>query len=403
MKKWYRFLIYFFLISYISSCASTYLGRYIVWNKADIYDYQNFPVRTVETGHETFTFRYSDEEKRKFAQKVETIQYRTGEDTARVSLEELLISTETTAFLVIQDDTVLYENYFNGFSRDSICTSFSIAKSITSALIGIAIDEGLIASVDDPVSMYLEELNQPDLPEITIRQLLSMSSGLKHVFSYAPFSDATKSYYSPDIRKNALRIKSIDDPGQYFLYNNCHTQLLGMILERTSGLSVADYTAEKLWQPIESEWDALWNMDSEKSGFELMAMGFNARALDYAKLGRLYLNEGNWNGNQVISRDWIIESTRSDSNINNSEDFYFHYTDADDPVGEFFRDLSGYYSYSWWGYRNGENLHEFFAYGILNQYIYLCPEKNLMILRFGEGGGDVYWWPEVLKGIAEII
>lgn len=402
MKKRIRALIFAVSFIVVFSCSTTYLGRYITWNKADIYDYQNFPSRAVETGPSTFYFHSSREKERDFLGTIKNIRYRTQKGSKELPLEEFLTSTDTTAFLVIRDDTILYEGYFNGFGRDSTCTSFSISKSITSALIGIALEEGLIGSLDDPVFLYLPELGERGLTDITIRHLLAMTSGLKHKFSDSPFSDSTRSYFSLDIRKNALKRKSIEAPGNHFLYDNCHAQLLGMILERTSGMSVSSYTEEKLWIPLETEGDAFWSLDSEQSGFEQMAMGFNARPRDYAKFGRLYLNGGVWKGERIISREWIRASTQTDANENGSEDFYAKNM-GNGPYGEFFRELSGYYSYSWWGYRIDEPHSDFFAMGLLDQYLYLCPEKNLMLLRFGEGSGDVYWWPEVLLNIAEAL
>jgi len=383
-----------------SSCSTTYLGRYISWNQPDIYDYQNFPARSVKTGPATYEFSTSREAEQDFLNTVVSIRYRTETGIKEQSLEHVLETNETTVFLVIQNDTVLYEKYFNGFSRESVCTSFSISKSLTSALIGIAIEDGLIGSLDDPVTEYIPELKDRGMDTITIRHLLTMSSGLRHDFTNALWSDAAKSYFSPDLRKNALRkIKVIEEPDRHFTYNNCHTQLLGMILERTSGMTVSAYMEEKLWIPLETEFPAAWSLDSEKSGFETMAMGFNARPLDFARFGRLYLNGGNWNGNRIINPEWIRESTETDSNRYGIEGYYPD--DTENVFGEYFGTLDGYYSYSWWGYRIDETRYDFFAFGILGQYIYICPEKNLLILRFGEGYGDVYWWPEVLKDISD--
>lgn len=347
MKKFINNLVLAIIIFTFFSCATTYLGRYIAWNKADIYDYQNFSSRTIKTDSSVFHFQANPEKEQYFKDRFRTIRYRTEFGSNESLLGEFLISTNTTAFIVIQNDTILYENYFKGFSKESTFSSFSISKSITSALIGIALEEGLIESLDDPVSMYISELNQQNLSDIIIKHLLSMCSGLKHEFTNSPFSDSTKSYFSLDLRKNALKVKSIDKPENHFLYNNCHTQLLGMILERTSGKTVSSYASEKLWIPLETEEDAFWSLDSEKSGFELMASGFNARALDYARFGRLYLNEGKWNGEQIISREWINESTHTDANIKDAKDFYTKNM-GNDPYGEFFEELSGYYSYSWW-------------------------------------------------------
>jgi len=393
---------FFVLLFFLSSCTTTYLGRYISWNKIDVYDYQNYPARNIETGSTLFSFESDSQNSAQFKERIKRVTYRAekSREKTEAELEEFLEFTNTTAFLIIQNNTIVYENYFKGYNESSTFPSFSIAKSITSALIGIALDEGLIHSINDPVSLYIDEFSDPDLSDITIKNLLSMASGFRHKFSNAPFSDATRSYFSPDLRANALKVKPVEDPEKYFIYDNCNTQLMGMILERVSQMSVSSYTEEKLWKQIGTESDAFWNLDSEKSGFEMMAMGFNARARDYARFGQLYLNKGNWDGVQVISQDWINESTLTNANSNNTDEFYKYNREEDGPIWDFFVNQSGYYSYCWWGYQIDRSNSDYFAFGILDQYIYLCPEKNLMIIRFGENSGGVFWWPEVLKDIA---
>ena len=208
----------------------------------------------------------------------------------RASFDELLASTQTTAFLIIKDDRLIYENYFNGYERDSINTSFSVAKSFVSALVGISIDEGLIDSVDDPITKYIPELQNKDsrYSAITIKNLLSMSSGLRYVEEETPFSDDTKTYYDPNLRTVALSAVIEEEPGKRFHYNNYNYLLLGIILERATGMPVAKYMEEKLWKPLGMEAPASWSLDSETNGFEKMESGINARAIDFAKFGRLY-------------------------------------------------------------------------------------------------------------------
>jgi CubicO group peptidase (beta-lactamase class C family) len=165
----------------------------------------------------------------------------------QASFNELLGSSQTTAFLIIKDDQLIYENYFNGYGRDSISTSFSVAKSFVSALIGIAIDEGLIDSIDDPITKYIPELENKDsrYSAIAIENLLSMTSGLRYVEEDTPFSDDTKTYYDPNLRSVALSAVIEEEPGKTFHYNNYNFLLLGIILKRTTGMPVAKYMEEK--------------------------------------------------------------------------------------------------------------------------------------------------------------
>jgi len=280
---------------------------------------------------------------------------------------------------VIQDGKILYENYFNNTQRDSIVTSFSVAKSFTSALIGKAIDEGFIESVDDPVTKYLPELAErdPRFNDMTIRHLLLMASGLEYV-EFRPLlfnSDDILTSYYPDQRKISLEnTHIIDPPGQYFHYNKYHPQLLGMILERATGMTVTDYLQTRIWDPLGMEFDGSWSLDSKTSDFEKMETGVNARAIDFAKFGVLFLNNGNWQDKQVISEEWVKESTQP----------LLPY-DHDEYYPELFASLPGqaYYQYMWWGMRRDKDSYDFSAGGDKGQLIYVSPQNNLVIVRNG--------------------
>jgi hypothetical protein len=280
-----------------------YVQRCVFWGESDIYDYQKFPYRELQASPEPFLFRPGS-----------------AEDEARVrrifqsilkidDMDSFLAASGTQAFIVIQNDTIMYEGYFNGAKRDTMVTSFSMAKSFTSALVGIALAEGRIESVNDPVSKYLPELAASDerFSNITIRHLLMMSSGLR--FTDYPFftSDAALTYYYPDLRELAREnTRIIEPPGKHFLYNDYSPQLLGLVLERTTGQNVSYYLQEEIWKPIGMEFDGSWSLDSKQSGFELIQVGINARAIDFAKFGRLYLNNGSWNGRRVVPEPWVV-------------------------------------------------------------------------------------------------
>jgi CubicO group peptidase (beta-lactamase class C family) len=191
-----------------------------------------------------------------------------------------LRSTGTTAFLAVKGDTLVAEAYFHGYRHDSTVSSFSVAKPVVSALVGIAIAQGRIGSVDDPVTRYLPELarRDPRFGRITLRHLLTMSSGLADL----------DPYYDLDLRAVALRhTRIVQLPGLRFRYNNVNPVLLGMVLERTAGASASAYLAEQLWGPLGMEADGSWSLDSRRSGLELLQAGLNGRAVDFAKLGAL--------------------------------------------------------------------------------------------------------------------
>jgi len=308
-----------------------------------------------------------------YASQIEAI----GRDSSNGSLERYLQASGTTAFLVVHDDKLLYERYFNGYDQRSLNTSFSMAKSFASALVGIAIDEGHITSVDEPITNYIPELLEKDkrFKSITIRNLLTMSSGIKYeegaTLPWSEAADDTKTYYSTDLRELALNSQIEGTPGQYFEYNNYNPLLVGMIIERATGMHVAGYLQQKLWRPMGMEADGSWSLDSKKDGFEKMESGVNAQARDFARFGMLFAQEGNWRGKQLISREWVEESTRPDTSTDPSQD----------------------YQYFWW-VNTPDSKNHLSAQGNYGQYIYVAPEKDLVIVRLGKEEGEKgygYW------------
>jgi CubicO group peptidase (beta-lactamase class C family) len=353
-------------------------ARALVWMDADIKDYEKFPARTMNNAPPVFNFEDVDAATRnEYLRILDGLASQVSSNSAvsQTPFNELLTSTQTTAFLIIKDDRTIYENYFNGYERDSINTSFSIAKSFVSALVGIAIDEGLIDNINDPITKYIPELQDKDsrYSAITVKHLLSMSSGLRYVEEETPFSDDTKTYYDPNLRAVALSAVIEEEPGKRFHYNNYNYLLLGIILERAVGMPVAKYMEEKLWKPLGMEAPASWSLDSGASGFEKMESGINARAIDFAKFGRLYLNNGsNWNEEQIISEKWISASTSANSTSDSAIE----------------------YQYGWWIYPLqyvADNNRHFSARGNLGQFIYVAPEEGLIIVRHGYDFGNVDW------------
>jgi CubicO group peptidase (beta-lactamase class C family) len=360
---------------------SPYPAEYLIrairgGDRPTVHDYKIFAERPMAASLSPFYFKEEPAEAM-----VQTL----FEQNSRVdNLDVFLEQNQTQAFIVIQNDTILYEKYFNGASRDTIVTSFSVAKSFTSALIGAAIDDGYINSVDDPITDYLPELAErdPAFGEITIRDLLLMRSGIKFAedFHLGLDGDGAKAYYYHNLRKLVLdEIVVSTSPGPY-RYNYYNLLVLGMILERSTGMPVAPYLETRIWQPMGAEFDGSWSLDAR--GFEKMESGINARAIDFAKFGRLFLNNGNWDGTQILSAGWVEESTGPDSSLKFTGSYIFN-------------DYDGYYSYLWWGLRHDESNYDYAASGALGQWIYVSPHKNLIIVRNGEDFGNIGqkgWW-----------
>lgn len=335
------------------------LGRFVIYNFANITDYKIFPYRTITRTGEPFIFPTAQQAKSPDAIYI---------DEQEQPFETFLAAHRTVAFLVIQHDSIKYEQYFAGYDKESVVASFSMAKSITSLLIGIAIDEGYIKSVDEPITRYVPELSASGFDAVTIRHLLQMTSGLDFNEGYSnPFGHVATFYYGTNLRRAIEKLKLAEAPGQKFKYTSGQTQLLGLVLERAlKTQTISSYLERKVWQPLGMEFDATWSLDRKKNGLEKTFCCVNARARDFAKLGRLYLKGGQWNGKTIVSENWIKESTKVDS----SDGSAWHY------------------QYQWWlPTKDGD----FLADGLLGQYIYVNPKKDLIIVRLGEKTGKVDW------------
>lgn len=245
----YKFLFIFFLLLF-SSCQVT---RYVVYNFADIKDYKIFPYRKLNASPTPFQF-YTTQHP----------QY--PKQVNGVPFDKFLENNKTVAFLIIRNDTIHYETYFNAYSKESIVPSFSMAKSITSILIGCALDDGLIQSVEDPITNYIPELKPKGFDKVKIKHLLQMTSGIKFKENYFnPFGDAAAFYYGQHLRKKILKLKLKNEPGKQFEYVSGNTQLLGLVLERSlKGKTITEYLQEKLWTPLGMEYDATWSIDQKK-------------------------------------------------------------------------------------------------------------------------------------------
>jgi len=277
---------------------------------------------------------------------------------------DYLNSIKTASFVVLKNDSLLFEKYFEPYNEQSISNSFSMAKSFVSMAVGVALNKGLIKDIDAPASNYIPELKEKGMTDVTIRHLLQMSSGIDFDENYKnPFGYQAKVYYGGNLRQNTLAFDQLHTPGTRWEYLGGNTILLSLIIEKVSGQSLSNFFSENIWQKIEAESDAWWTIDS-KHGIERASCCFYARARDFARLGQLYLNKGSWNGEQIIP-EWFVEESITPVMINNKD-------------GE----PTQHYGYQWWlGNESGDPF--FQAQGILGQYIIVVPTQNLVIVRTG--------------------
>jgi CubicO group peptidase (beta-lactamase class C family) len=365
----------------VASTSRSQLARAVVWGESDTDDYRRFPARRVAAGPDRFDLRRPAGGDQGPPAAVRRISVWDDLRLLERELEQFLAASHTTAFLIARGDTLLYEGYFNGAGHDSVQTSMSVAKSILGTLVGIAVGEGRIGSVDDPITRYVPELAERDrrFGRITLRHLLAMRSGLRYEEDGGPWGDDTATYYAPDLRALALtRTEVVEEPGRRFHYNNFNPLLVGLALERAVGMPVASYLEHRLWRPMGMEADGSWSLDSRASGFEKMESGLNARAVDFAKLGLLVARDGRFRGRQLLPRAWVQDLTRV-------------------PIGVGGVPAGSYQSF-WW-IQDDRSPSALFARGKYGQHIYVVPASDLVLVRFGRDAGYRHW-PELLSDLA---
>ena len=277
-----------------------------------------------------------------------------------------LEKNDAVAFLVVKDGKLVTESYFDGYDEWSKTNSFSMAKTVVTLLTGIAIDEGYIESIRQPLIDFLPEFKDDSLAQrVSLGSLSTMSSGYHWDESYYnPFSPTVKLYYGSDVVDFLTRGSFVYEPDTYHYYSSASTQLLAIALRRAlrtenPDITLSDYLSEKLWQPLGMNDDALWHIDN--SGMELGYCCINTNARNFAKLGQLMLQDGVWNGDTLVSPEYV-------------KMMY-------EPV------FVDYYGYSTW---IGVNAPEPFYYfrGHLGQFVIVVPDQNLVVVRLGKTVGQ---------------
>ena len=286
-----------------------------------------------------------------------------------VNTQAFLAQTLTDALLIIQQDTIRYEYYSNGFTANDHHISWSMSKSVISALFGIAIGEGKIKSIEETVTDYLPDFAGTGYDKVRIKDLLQMSSGVGFNEDYGDFNSDINimgRYFAlgMPMADFAKSLKREREPGTYNHYVSIDTQVLGMILKKATGQTITDYMKEKLWSQIGAESEAYWIID--KTGMEFALGGLNITARDYAKLGQLFLDTGKWQGRQVVPREWVLASITPDAP---------HVM----PGKRANAALSDGYGFQWWIPEGSKG--EFDAQGIYGQIIYVDPATKMVIVK----------------------
>jgi CubicO group peptidase (beta-lactamase class C family) len=278
----------------------------------------------------------------------------------------------TVAFVVVKDGKLLFESYWEEYSPQSLSNSFSMAKSIVSLAIGCAIGDGLISGTDQPVSDFFPAFGAFEGDTLRIRHLLTMSAGVDFDESYSsPFSPTAKLYYGNDLQAITFGMKQNARPGVNFIYQSGVSQLLAFIVEKATGESVSSYVSRKLWTPMHAEENALWSLD-RAGGMEKAYCCFNTNARDFARFGQLILNNGQWEGVQLVPADYFAEAIIADSTL----------------VDDEYREANRRYGFQFWRLEY-EGLSIPYMRGLYGQYVFAIPEKNAVVVRLGRQRGTI--------------
>ncbi|VEJ19547.1 6-aminohexanoate-dimer hydrolase [Capnocytophaga canimorsus] len=279
------------------------------------------------------------------------------------SLEVLHQKYKTVAFLVIKNDSIWHEQYFEGYTQKSLSNSFSMAKTYVSALLGKAITDGYIKDLQQPVGDFFPEFSKGLAAKLTVGDLASMASGLDwNEDYYNPFSITTKAYFDAPLQEIILNLKVTDPPGKKYEYKSGNTQLLAMVIEKATGKTLSEYLSQSLWEPLGCEYDALWQLDS-KEGTEKAYCCIASNARDFARLGKLYKDFGQWHGKQLLDSAYVAKSIQP------------RFSD------------SPQYGYGMW-LLNYKNKSFFMMRGHLGQYVIVDPKNNVIIVRLGHLDAD---------------
>jgi CubicO group peptidase (beta-lactamase class C family) len=298
------------------------------------------------------------------------------------SFDELLAQNHTGSFLIVKDDAIVYERYFDRVTRTTQLPSFSMSKTFAAVLVGCAVRDGVLRSIDDRLVSYVPELAaKKGYGDVTLEQLLRMTAGIDFIEdSYA----GGAFYYTTDLRARMYSYDIKWPAGTHYLYGSVSMELIWDAMNRRlGGKTVAQYFEERVWGPLGAEHPAAWSLDSASSGIEKLFGGFSATTRDHARIGLLFLHEGVMNGHAVVPAEWIRESL------------------VIDPIAGVVQTTDGNVKrgkYQWF-WSLDERSH-YFAKGYRGQYVFVIPDKHMVFVRFGDDYGDVDW-PSLFTQIAD--
>lgn len=312
------------------------------------------PTRKISSGQNTYQFLKEDN-----VTLADGFQY----EGKFYASDKFMEDTKTSAMLVIKDDVIRYEQYFFGGNEDTLFSSNSMGKSFVSALMGIAVSEGYVGSVEDPIGKYIPEFVGTELENIPIRACLQMASGINFDEEKDMSGFSMRTLMGRPAMKVISKYGVQEEPYTYRRYLSINTEILGQIIKNATGRGLADYMEEKLWKRMGAAHDAYWTLSN---GTELAMGGLSVSLRDYARFARLYLNNGSYNGEQILEKDWIRDSVDIRAEYSRPGSNY----DAYNAIG---------YGYQWWVPQGEQG--EFMAIGVYGQWIYVNPSNRVIIVK----------------------
>jgi CubicO group peptidase (beta-lactamase class C family) len=357
------------------------LIRVVAYQIPDAETYKAYPQTVVAPADTAFNF-YRAATKRN---DLDTLQVYNGQHQL-VSFKTYMEEARTKLFMVIRNDTVIYQQFKPGYSDTTLTTLFSVAKTMVSITLGKALEDGKIQSLDEPLLKYVPELKgNPAYHSITLRHLLTMKSGLEFAdatsggFIAAFLSDEALYYYTDDIKKFLRAEKLVNQPGTVWKYKSIDVFLLAWALENATGQKFAAYFQDNIWKEIGTAYPASWGLD-HPNGLANTASRFQSTAIDLAKIGRLYLNKGKYNGKQVIPLSWVNESLDLHGERPSTSKGWQHTTQHN----------------LWWIPQQGEK-GDFAAEGMRGQRLYMDTLTHTIIVHFADKGAGDYPYRKISR------
>lgn len=369
MKSWQK--IIFAVLALLIAAGIYYYPKFVrLHHVQHLFDRDRIAANFINMGEmiTTTTLRKSNQPYQFPRKAAATLPATFTYENTTFNTNEFLDSSQLNALVIIQQDTLVYEAYARNNSESTQHISWSVAKSFVSALFGIAMQEGHIKSIEQPVEAYLPEMVGTGYEGVKIKDVLQMSTGVGFNEDYGDWNSDINRYgrsfaWGSSQDDFARTLKREREPGTFNHYVSINTHILAMMLVRTTGKSLTEYTQTKIWDPLGMEFDGYWLVDDY--GMEMGLGGLNVTARDYAKMGQLFLHGGNWQGKQIVPADWVKASTTADA-----EHLQAGSKNSAHAMG---------YGYQWW--IPAGNQGEFMARGIYNQYIYVNPTTQTVIVK----------------------